>query len=143
MPVASMATCVTPCHQPGHHLLQDTVERRVLAQLVPSFPQPTAGSAHRDRDLLLAHVDRRDALIDDLHGRLPSAFVAYGSGQATRGTRMKIKSLRFALPKAATRGTQPGRAPASIFSTDSPVPRTNDVSGWYPQFHPPVGAPQP
>ena len=32
---------------------------------------------------------------------------------------MKIKSLRLALEQAATRSTQPGRAPASIFETGS------------------------
>ena len=40
-------------------------------------------------------------------------------GASTRGTRMNIKSLRLALEKAATRSTQPGRAPASIFETGS------------------------
>ena len=32
---------------------------------------------------------------------------------------MNIKSLRLALEQAATRSTQPGRAPASIFETGS------------------------
>ena len=41
---------------------------------------------------------------------------------------MKIKSLRLALEQAATRSTQPGRAPASIFVTGSTRAKTNTTS---------------
>ncbi len=54
---------------------------------------------------------------------------------------MKIKSLRLALEQAATRRTQPGRAPASIFGADSTGAETPRRQRATPrQFHRPASA---
>ena len=54
---------------------------------------------------------------------------------------MKIKSLRLALEKAATRSTQPGRAPASIFETGSTRTKAKRRQrATHPQFQRPASA---
>ena len=60
--------------QPPDHLPQHLIEGLVLADLLMPFPRAFPGHTHRHRDLSLAHIDRRDPRIHDLHnGPLPLA----------------------------------------------------------------------
>src|SRR5882762_1920379 len=122
--------------QPSHHLDQRRVVGVELADLLVTLAGALAGGAYRHRDNLFPDVDRGDPLVDQLHLWLPSGRP---TRRVDRGTRMNIKSLRLALEKAATRSTQPGRAPASICGTGS-TPRqgrTTSAADTPPSFNDP------
>src|SRR5664280_2323230 len=88
--------------QPPNHLLQHGVEGLELSDLLTSLPRALPRHPNSDRDLPLAHIDPRDPCVHDLHnGLLPAATDQ--PGHVTRGSRIKIKILRFALT-----GSNPG-----------------------------------
>jgi hypothetical protein len=125
--------------QPGHQLGQRLVKGVVLAHLLTALARSLTRRAHRHRDDLLANIDRGHPFIHDLHRGLPSQRPLR---HAAHGTRMKIKSLRLALDTAATRSTQPGQAPASIFGPGSTHAKPQQRQRATPhQFHRPASAP--
>src|SRR5664280_2332224 len=73
-----------------------------LSDLLTSLPRALPRHPNSYRDLPLAHIDPRDPCVHDLHnGLLPAATDQ--PGHVTRGSRIKIKILRFALT-----GSNPG-----------------------------------